>query len=51
MNQSREEKNKAIVVEAFDTLFSKRDYERALKFWSDKYLQHSSENRSQPPPE
>ncbi|HEY2476175.1 MAG TPA: ester cyclase [Candidatus Cybelea sp.] len=34
--------NKAIVLEAFDTLFNKRDFEKASKFWSDTYIQHSA---------
>jgi predicted SnoaL-like aldol condensation-catalyzing enzyme len=34
--------NKAIVLEAFDTLFNKRDYAAAERFWSDSYLQHSA---------
>lgn len=34
--------NKALVLEAFDTLFNKRDYEAASRFWSDKYIQHSA---------
>ena len=40
MNQP--EKNKALVLEAFDTLFNKRDYATAERFWSPKYLQHSA---------
>ena len=36
------EKNKALVLEAFDTLFNKRDYEAAAWFWSDAYIQHSA---------
>jgi predicted SnoaL-like aldol condensation-catalyzing enzyme len=32
--------NKAIVLEAFDTLFNKRDYEAAERFWSPEYIQH-----------
>lgn len=36
------EANKALVLEAFDTLFNKRDYEAAEKFWSPKYIQHSA---------
>jgi predicted SnoaL-like aldol condensation-catalyzing enzyme len=36
------EQNKALVLEAFDTLFNKRDYEAAARFWSDKYIQHSA---------
>ena len=34
--------NKALVLKAFDTLFNKRDYEAAAKFWSPDYIQHSS---------
>jgi len=33
---------KAIVLEAFDTLFNKRDYAAAEQFWSPKYIQHSA---------
>ena len=36
-----QEKNKAIVLEAFDTLFNKHDYASAEKFWSPNYVQHS----------
>jgi predicted SnoaL-like aldol condensation-catalyzing enzyme len=36
------EQNKALVLEAFDTLFNKRDYEAAARFWSDAYIQHSN---------
>ena len=36
------EKNKAIVLEAFDSLFNKRDYKRAERFWSPNYIQHSA---------
>jgi predicted SnoaL-like aldol condensation-catalyzing enzyme len=42
MSKSREEKNKSIALEAFETLFNKRDYRNALNFWSPKYLQHSA---------
>jgi predicted SnoaL-like aldol condensation-catalyzing enzyme len=34
--------NKAIVLEAFDTLFNRRNYVAAEKFWSHKYIQHSA---------
>src|SRR6202050_405870 len=34
--------NKALVLEAFDTLFNKRDYAAAERYWSDRYLQHSA---------
>jgi predicted SnoaL-like aldol condensation-catalyzing enzyme len=42
MTQTTEDRNKAIVLEAFDTLFNKRDYETAEKYWSDNYIQHSA---------
>jgi predicted SnoaL-like aldol condensation-catalyzing enzyme len=42
MGQSVEERNKEIVREAFDTLFNKRDYATAEKFWSPDYIQHSA---------
>lgn len=37
-----EEQNKKLVREAFDTLFNKRDYATAEKFWSPHYIQHSA---------
>jgi len=37
-----EEKNKKLVLEAFDTLFNKRDYAAAGRFWSPDYIQHSA---------
>ena len=36
------QQNKALVLEAFDTLFNRRDYEVAERFWSDRYIQHSA---------
>jgi len=42
MSQSHIEKNKALVLEAFDTLFNKRDYARAERYWSPNYIQHSA---------
>jgi len=36
------ESNKALVLEAFDTLFNKRNYAAAEKFWSPHYIQHSA---------
>ena len=42
MNRTGESKNKALVLEAFDTLFNKRDYAAAEKFWSPHYVQHSA---------
>jgi predicted SnoaL-like aldol condensation-catalyzing enzyme len=35
-------KNKDLVLKAFDTLFNKRDYAAAERFWSPNYLQHSA---------
>ena len=42
MSDSNAEKNKALVLEAFDTLFNQRDYAAAEKFWSQRYVQHSA---------
>jgi predicted SnoaL-like aldol condensation-catalyzing enzyme len=42
MSQTLQEKNKALVLEAFDMLFNKRDYEAAKKYWSPNYIQHSA---------
>ena len=42
MSQTTEKKNKALVLEAFDTLFNKRDYAAAEKYWSPNYIQHSA---------
>ena len=36
------EQNKALVLQAFDTLFNKRDYAAAEQFWSPDYIQHSA---------
>jgi predicted SnoaL-like aldol condensation-catalyzing enzyme len=37
-----EENNKKLVLEAFDTLFNKRDYAAAERYWSPNYIQHSA---------
>ena len=42
MTTTSPEQNKALVLEAFDTLFNKRDYSAAERFWSDRYIQHSA---------
>jgi predicted SnoaL-like aldol condensation-catalyzing enzyme len=42
MSNSSPERNKAIVLEAFETLFNKRDYVAAERFWSTNYIQHSA---------
>ena len=40
--KSTAELNKQLVLDGFDTLFNKRDYAAAEKFWSPNYIQHSS---------
>ena len=40
--QQPDERNGALVLEAFDTLFNKRDYAAAQQFWSPNYIQHSA---------
>ena len=42
MSKAIEEKNKALVLEAFDTLFNRRDYVAAERYWSPNYIQHSA---------
>jgi predicted SnoaL-like aldol condensation-catalyzing enzyme len=42
MSQTIEEKNKALVLKAFDTLFNQRDYAAAERYWSSHYIQHSA---------
>jgi predicted SnoaL-like aldol condensation-catalyzing enzyme len=42
MSQTKREKNEALVLEAFDTLFNKRDYLAAGRYWSPHYIQHSA---------
>ena len=42
MPKTMPEQNKALVLDAFDTLFNKRDYAAAERFWSPDYIQHSA---------
>ena len=42
MKQTTPTKNKTLVLEAFDTLFNKRDYVAAERYWSPNYIQHSA---------
>src|SRR2546425_517670 len=42
MAESKEARNKALVLDAFDTLFNKRDYTAAERYWSPDYIQHSA---------
>ncbi len=41
-NPRPDQQNKALVLQAFDILFNKRDYAQAEVFWSDSYIQHSA---------
>jgi predicted SnoaL-like aldol condensation-catalyzing enzyme len=42
MPTSQEETNKALVLEAFDALFNRKDLATAERYWSPGYLQHSA---------
>ena len=42
MTNTTADANKALVLEAFDTLFNQRDYAAAERFWSPGYIQHSA---------
>jgi predicted SnoaL-like aldol condensation-catalyzing enzyme len=42
MSSKSSEQNKAIVLEAFQALFNKRDYKAAERVWSPNYIQHSA---------
>src|SRR3989475_7077719 len=42
MAESKEARNKALVLKAFDTLFNKRDYVAAARYWSRDCIQHSA---------
>jgi len=42
MTNTADVANKALVLEAFDTLFNQRDYAAAARFWSPDYIQHSA---------
>ena len=42
MAEAEEDRNGAFVLEAFDTLFNRRDYAAAQRFWSPHYIQHSA---------
>ena len=46
MPKTTPEQNKKIVLEAFATLFNKRDYAAAERFWSPNYIQHSGPYRA-----
>jgi predicted SnoaL-like aldol condensation-catalyzing enzyme len=42
MRESIAKRNKAFVLEAFETLFNRKDFVAAEKFWSSNYIQHSA---------
>jgi predicted SnoaL-like aldol condensation-catalyzing enzyme len=42
MSQTKQEQNKALVLETFDTLFNKRDFVAAERYWLPQYIQHSA---------
>src|ERR1700678_1312690 len=42
MVRTTTEENKALVINAFDTLFNRRDYAAAERLWSPTYIQHSA---------
>jgi predicted SnoaL-like aldol condensation-catalyzing enzyme len=42
MSAPTTQRNKAFVLEAFETLFNKKDFVAAEKFWSSNYIQHSA---------
>ena len=42
MPDSKESKNKTLVLKAFDALFNKRNYAEAERYWSPRYIQHSA---------
>jgi len=42
MSRTKQENNKALLLEGFDILLSKLDFAGAEKYWSPKYIRHSS---------
>ena len=42
VSESTPQRNKALVLEAFETLFNRKDFVAAEKFWSPNYIQHSA---------
>ena len=42
MAKTTPDQNKTMVLEMFDTLFNKRNYATAERFWSPNYIQHSA---------
>ena len=42
MTTSSDGRQVQFVLDAFDTLFNRRDYAKAAEFWSEAYIQHSA---------
>ena len=42
MAHTKQSRNKALVLKAFDALFNRRDYAQAERCWSPHYIQHSA---------
>jgi predicted SnoaL-like aldol condensation-catalyzing enzyme len=42
MIKTTPQQNKTLVLQAFDTLFNKRDYKTTERYWSSNYIQHSA---------
>lgn len=42
MPDTKESRNKSLVLNAFDALFNRRDYDEAERYWSPGYIQHSA---------
>ena len=42
MPTQQEEANKTFAIRAFDTLYNKRDFTAAEKYWSPEFVQHSA---------
>jgi predicted SnoaL-like aldol condensation-catalyzing enzyme len=42
MSESTAQRNKAVVLEAFEALFNRKDFVAAERFWSSNYIQHSA---------
>jgi predicted SnoaL-like aldol condensation-catalyzing enzyme len=42
MPDTKESRNKALVLNAFEALFNKRNYAAAERLWSAEYIQHSA---------
>src|SRR5580704_5526420 len=41
-DREQEARNRTLVLEAFDALFNRRDFEAAGRYWSPDYVQHSA---------